>query len=202
MAGMVLVLKWNASHRRCAPVVSGETGGGLADLLGDPPALWSRSSRCCGDHKPAAPSQSFCRTASKAPSDPVELKNTNTLIRPVRAFLHSWAVCHRQASRAYTVGDRRGQASPEWWISPIVKESSTGMGPPLTGSPGRCTESERERCGEPEGGQHNRMLRQLARAHRMTEHSSSIGCCCASPDGGAFQERPAQCAGRASVRIP
>jgi len=31
---------------------------------------------------------------------------------------------------------------------------------------------------EPDGGQHNRMLRQLARAHRMTERGSGIRCCC------------------------
>lgn len=73
-----------------------------------------------------------------------------------------------------------GEVKPRlmWWISPKFKEPSTGMGPPLTGSPGRCTESEPEQCVEPDGGQHKRMLRQLARAHRMTERGSSIRCCC------------------------
>ena len=98
------------------------------------------------------------------------------------------------------LGRLLGEVKPrlKWWIRPKFKEPSTGMGPPLTGSPGRCTESEPEQCVEPDGGQHKRMLRQLARAHRMTEHSSSIGCCCASPDGGAFQERPALNAGGAT----
>lgn len=95
-----------------------------------------------------------------------------------------------------------GEVKPRlrWWIRQGIEAPSAGMGPPLTGSPGRCAARERRPCGEPHRGPTRPQAAPQGRVlDRMTECVGGFKSRrSASPPSGACQARPARCASRAT----
>lgn len=102
----------------------------------------------------------------------------------------------RLKGRAIGIG---GKVRPcrHWWISSGFVAPSTRMGPPLTECPGRCRVCERVRAWSPTGQTQPRAAWNACSSDGGNSGAAS-GADQGVEGGGAFQERPAVNAGRAT----
>jgi hypothetical protein len=100
-----------------------------------------------------------------------------------------------------SVSAARSDLVRTWWISSGFVAPSTRMGPPLTESPGQCRVCERVHAGSPKGQTQPRAAWNACSGDGGNNGAAS-GTDREIEGSGAFQERPAMTAGKATAHAP